>query len=750
MKSNATDAAASRLETTERNTVFAAISFSLLIIALSAMLSVKSYLDTTAGAERALTAAASLIAEQTAAESMRASLLLDAAAELDQSGTPGPGPAWSTHTDFPSSLVGKVPHAEIVAFGTAEKFVDGKSIFHAQRGAAPCSFPGDLNADPNQARLMVRVLNSPCPKTPGTVYFYRDLTAPSNKLRGARSLAYVGLRPASVMNYAKHLEVDPGTHITTYSEDLVPISGWPGSEGLVLPTAERNRILAGLKVSSIAHLDGEFTWQAGVGAGTVFVHPAGSPVIVAMRGEPASYLHSWRENTAGLVLLGIACLLACGCFWTQLIAAIQSHRASLRDLIVLQEQKSVAENENRAKSEYLAIMSHEIRTSMSGVLGMTEFMLQSKLYKEQHAAVSVIYDAGKNLVQIINRILDFSKIESGKVELSLVPFEPGELLTRVADLFTKAAQNKQLTLEIVKPDTPIWVSGDDLRIRQILSNFVGNALKFTKTGGVVLSLAAGESMANENNAVLRFEVKDSGPGIPEPMIKELFQPFYQLDTSIARDFGGTGLGLSICRRLSDLMGGVVGVESTQGQGSTFFFEIECTRLKPDRVSAAATEPEAGAATARSAPASILLVEDNISNQNIAKMYLERDGYSVTCADDGLQAVEIFKGRRFDVILMDGSMPVMDGYEASRRIRAFEQETGAERTPIIATTANTGDENELKCLDAGMDDFVPKPYRFSDLKVKINKWLSPTEYDIALPERARQDLSKQRPNDTRAT
>lgn len=728
MKNNAIDAAASRLEATERKTVFTAIAFSLAIIVLSALLSLKSYLDTTDGAERALTAAASLIAAQTAAESMRATFLLEAVAELNQNGPPGPRPAVETNRVIGSAAGTRTAPAEVVSLGSAEKLVDGKSIFNVQTGTPPCALPLDLNADPQRSRSMIRVLNSPCGATPGTVYFYRDVTTPSSNSQRPRSLAYVGLRPGSVTTYAKNLDVDPGTHITVYSDDLYPISDWPGSEQLVLPAAERDTILAALKVSPVAKFHRQADGQARAGGVAVFVRPIGSPVIVAMRAEPESSLQNWRVFTTGLVLLGIICLLACGYFWFRLIAAIQGHRVSLRDLNVLQEQKSVAENENRAKSEYLAIMSHEIRTSMSGVLGMAEFMLQSKLYKEQHTGVSVIYDAGKNLVQIINRILDFSKIESGKVELSLVSFEPGELLTRVADLFTKAAQNKHLTLEIVKPSTPIWVSGDDLRIRQILSNFVGNALKFTEVGGVVLSLSAAESPGSANHAILRFEVKDSGPGIPEQMLPELFQPFHQLHTSIARDFGGTGLGLSICKRLSDLMGGVVGVESTLGEGSTFFFEIECRRLIPERLAAAAAEPEAATATARSAPASILLVEDNLSNQNIAKMYLERDGYSVTCADDGVQAVDIFKAGRFDVILMDGSMPEMDGYEATRRIRAFEQETGAERTPIIATTANTGDENEAKCLNAGMDDFVPKPYRFSDLKVKINKWLNQAPAD----------------------
>lgn len=447
---------------------------------------------------------------------------------------------------------------------------------------------------------------------------------------------------------------------------------------------------------------------------------AGTDIVIGVEMSPDQYLGAWKRAVVAVFVIVFLSLAGLVGSFIVVRRTMRSHRSALNDLETYKDLKRAAEDANRSKSEYLAIVSHEIRTSMSGVLGMAEFMLRSKLYKEQHSGVRVLYDAGQNLVQLINKILDFSKIESGALELVEAPFEPTDLVDRVADLFSKEALNKGITLDRVKPKIPLWVHGDDLRIRQILANFVGNAIKFTKKGGVSIILDVHPVPGTSDKVRLRFEVKDTGIGIPTKLQDRLFQPFQQVDSGIAREFGGTGLGLSICRRLSDLMGAKTWLLSEEGKGSRFFFEIECRRVTPVNHEALDIEPDNPSARPR---ASILLVEDNESNLKIAIMYLERDGYKVTGALDGAEAIERFREGRYDVILMDGAMPRMDGYEATRRIRRIEAEEKRKRVPIIATTANTGPENEARCTAAGMDDFVPKPYRFSDLKVKIARWSS---------------------------
>ena len=555
---------------------------------------------------------------------------------------------------------------------------------------------------------------------------YRESTTAAERHVSATAAALAaaaatdGNSPDFLYRHARDIGLDDATVLTLYTNELEPRSSWPLSGGLDLTPEELSSARAELLVRPAAKI----TRKRGdeKPAVEVIAKFAGSPFLVGVRASERSYFAQWRREAGGLVLFALFSISGMGVLVLQLVRSFHEEQRAARELDVVKALKQDAEDANAAKSEYLAIMSHEIRTSMSGVLGMAEFMLRSKLYKEQHSSMRVLYDAGQNLVQIINKVLDYSKIESGSMELSLAAFEPGDLVTRVGELFAKEAQNKNLTLEIFGVASPIWVLGDELRVRQILANLVGNAVKFTTCGGVSLALTAVPSSTNQNAMRLHFAVRDSGPGIACEMIPSLFQPFHQIDSGVARRFGGTGLGLSICKRLSDLMGGTLRVESTPGSGSTFHFEIECDRvgrLLEQPVDASPVEE------APRTPTSVLVVEDNLSNQKIVQMYLEGDGYTVSCASDGSEAVELFRVGKYDVILMDGAMPGMDGYEASRAIRAIELTERRGRTPIIATTANTGEENEMKCIHAGMDDFVPKPYRFSDLKVKMSKWVDAT-------------------------
>lgn len=364
---------------------------------------------------------------------------------------------------------------------------------------------------------------------------------------------------------------------------------------------------------------------------------------------------------------------------------------------------AAAEQASRVKSEFLATMSHEIRTPLNGVLGMTRLLLDQSATAEQREKLEIINDSGEALLAILNDILDFSKLEAGRVELEASDFDVARVVRSTVALMESRAKLKGLTLEVeVAADAPKAVKGDANRLRQILLNLVGNAVKFTEIGGVRVSVTA-ESAAAGARSRLLFSVEDTGIGIDAAAQRRLFQDFAQADASVARRFGGTGLGLAICKRLAVLMGGDIGVESQQGRGSRFWVAIPF--YKADSVEAAPSSAPAAVATYER-PLRVLLAEDNCVNQMVIRGLLERRGHQVTTAENGVEAVDAARGGGFDVVLMDMLMPVMDGVEAARFIRSLPPPVGA--TPIIALTASVLDGDAQKCRGAGMNDFVSKP------------------------------------------
>ena len=402
-----------------------------------------------------------------------------------------------------------------------------------------------------------------------------------------------------------------------------------------------------------------------------------------------------------------------------LLNALRSYR-DIKRAVDLQKKIMAAEQETQAasaaseaKSQFLAHMSHEIRTPLNGIIGLSDILSRTKLNESQSQYIKTIRTSGEALLSIINDVLDFSKIEAGKLELESIDFSLPEVCQSLEDLFISQLKEKQLNFSYqIAEGIPEFIKGDPLRIKQILLNLMSNSLKFTKQGGISLNI----NLINDTDGLtLEFKFKDTGIGIPKDKQEALFEAFTQVDATTTRKYGGTGLGLQISKRLVEIMGGNIKVNSVEGEGSEFLFSLNLNKGKA--VTSEEVQVEQGA-TSTPHSVRILVAEDNRTNQMVISAMLKKLGYQFTICNNGKEALDTLKTETFNLVLMDCQMPVMDGFATTEAIRLQAQ---WKKLPIIALTAGVTVKEQKQCFDAGMSDFLSKPVVIDTLKVMLDKW-----------------------------